>query len=324
MKITEGQGRAIATLSIFASTSAAFGPSIGGFLIAAWDWQAIFIINLPFILLSLIMAVFILPKTEQMNFQFKQIDFVGITLFIVAITGLILFLLSFNQNINWWALIVFLGAIAAFYKYENIHPEPFIDIDSLKSNPTVTFIYVHFMIINLIFYCYFFGFPTFLQQVKLYNEQNTGLIMLSLAGFGVVVANLAGRIIDKYGSKIPMIIGASLLLVGTGLLLTYKESSSLLWLIVIMAVLGMSNGFNNITLQTALYEHVNPKDTGSASGLYQTSRYLGAILSSCLLGVVFTSDLDIQSLHNVAIVCFVFCIIVLALALRFSKSNRES
>src|SRR5699024_8892881 len=43
--ITEKQARALAILSIFASTSAAFGPSVGGFLIAGWDWPAIFLIN---------------------------------------------------------------------------------------------------------------------------------------------------------------------------------------------------------------------------------------------------------------------------------------
>lgn len=87
--------------------------------------------------------------------------------------------------------------------------------------------------------------------------------MLSLAGFGVIVSPLAGRLIDKYGSKLPMVIGALLLLGGTGLLLTYNDASPLIWLLIIMAVLGMSNGFNNISAQTALYEHVDPEDTGS-------------------------------------------------------------
>lgn len=113
-----------------------------------------------------------------------------------------------------------------------------------------------------------------------------------------------------------MVIGAALLLVGTGLLLTYHETSPLLWLLVIMAVLGMSNGFNNISMQTALYEHVKPEETGSASGLFQTSRYLGSILSSSLLGLTFNRHLDDQHLHLVAIICFVFCVIVLALALK--------
>src|SRR5699024_4548854 len=132
-------------------------------------------------------------------------------------------------------------------------------------------IYVQFILINLVYYGYFYGFPTFLQQVQGYSERDTGLIMLALASFGVLTAPIAGRMIDHLGSRIPLITGAGLLFVGTLLLLTYHSSSPLWWFLVVMSVLGMSNGFNNISMQTALYDHTAPEETGSASGLFQTS-----------------------------------------------------
>lgn len=314
--ITKGQAKALATLSIFSTTSAAFGPSIGGFLIASWDWQAIFIANIPFIILSFVMAIFILPNQGQGKFEMKRIDFGGIALFILSIVGLILFLLSLNQNIRWWALIVFIAATIGFYFYEKVQTEPFIDLASLTKNHNVSLIYLQFMFINLVYYGYFYGFPIFLLQVLHYGEKDTGLIMLALAGFGVIVTPFVGRIIDRHGSKLPLLMGASILLIGTGLLLTYNEGSPLIWLLIIMAILGMSNGFNNISMQTALYDHVEPEETGSASGLFQTSRYLGSILSSSLLGIVFTGHLDFHHLHTVAIISLVFCAIVVGLALR--------
>lgn len=320
--ITEGQAKALATLSIFSTTSAAFGPSIGGFLIASWDWQSIFIINFPFIILSFILAIFVLPNTGKTKIELGRIDFVGITLFIVSMIGLILFLLSLEGSLSWFALVVFLVATISFYFFEKRQREPFIDLMSLKRNPNVSFIYLQFISINLVYYCYFFGFPTFLQQVLHYNAQHTGLIMLSLAGFGVLVAPIAGRLIDRYGSKLPLVMGAGTLLVGTALLLTFQASSPLLWLLVIMAVLGMSNGFNNISMQTALFEHVKPEETGSASGLFQTSRYLGSILSSSLLGLAFNKNIDFQHLHIVAMVCLIFCGLVLFLALRLPGKMR--
>lgn len=312
--ITKNQAKALAVLSVFASTSAAFGPSVGGFLIAAWDWQAIFLVNLPFIMAGFVLAIFILPETERGTFDIRRIDFKGIVLFIISIAAIILFLLSLDENIRWWALFLFLGAGSLFYMQEKGHDEPFIDIKSLKKNRYVTAVYLQFMSINTVYYCYFFGFPTFLQQVRGYSEEHTGLIMLALAGFGVLVSPIAGGLINRHGSKLPMLIGAALLLIGTGLLLTYKETSPLLWLLVIMAVLGMSNGFNNISSQTALYEHVNPEDTGTASGLFQTSRYLGSILSGSLLGLTFNRHLDQSHLHMVAIICFVFCLLIVAMA----------
>ncbi|GAA0500798.1 MFS transporter [Salinibacillus aidingensis] len=311
--ITQKQGQALAALSIFANVSAAFGPSIGGFLVGAWDWPSIFFVNFPFIILSFVMALFILPNTGKMEFDMKRIDFGGISLFIVSIVGLILFLLSLEQTVNIWALIVFVSAGIAFYFYENRHQAPFIHFPTLRQNPTVTWIYLQFMTINLVYYCYFFGFPTYLQQAAGYNEGKTGLIMLALAGFSVIISPLAGALIDRFGSKVPMVIGAVLLLIGTGLLLTFDQASPLLWLMVIMAVLGMSNGFNNISAQTALFENVSREETGSASGLFQTSRYLGAILSGSLLGITFNQFVDTKHLHLVAIICFIFCLIIVGL-----------
>ncbi|SET96085.1 drug resistance transporter, EmrB/QacA subfamily [Salinibacillus kushneri] len=314
--ITEKQGQALAALSIFANVSAAFGPSIGGFLVAGWDWPAIFLVNFPFIILSFVMALLILPNTGKVKLDFKRIDFIGIFFFVVSVVGLILFLLSIEQTMNFWALLIFLVAGMTFYRYENRHHAPFIDLATLKKNPTVTWVYLQFMTINLVYYCYFFGFPTFLQQASGYSEEQTGLIMLALAGFSVIISPLAGSLIDHFGSKTPMIIGALLLLAGTGMLLTYNQNSSLLWLMVIMAVLGMSNGFNNISAQTALFENVSREETGSASGLFQTSRYLGAILSGSLLGVTFNQYVDTEHLHLVAIICFVFCLVIVGLSFK--------
>lgn len=275
-------------------------------------------------MIGFILAVFILPNEGQGKIQLNRIDFLGIGLFIISIFGLILFLLSIEDQIHWGALFLFLAAAIALYVYEHKHHEPFIDIHSLTRNPVVSLIYLQFICINLVYYCYFFGFPTFLQQVHHYSEKHTGLIMLALAGFGVIVAPISGRMIDRYGSKPPLIIGALILFIGTAMLLTLHEDSSLLWLLVIMAVLGMSNGFNNISMQTALYEHVRPEDTGSASGLFQTSRYLGAILSSSLLGIAFNRHLDTQHLHTVAIICLFFCLLVIILALRLPRNKREA
>ncbi|MCU9614927.1 MFS transporter [Caldibacillus lycopersici] len=320
--ISKGQGKALAALSVFASTSAAFGPSIGGFLIDSWDWPSIFMVNFPFIILSFVLAIFILPNKQTETAKHQKIDFGGITFFIILMISLILFLLSLENKISWIALIVFLLTTMLFGIFEKKQVDPFIDLQSLKKNKNVLAIYIQYICMNLVFYCYFFGFPTFLQQVQHYSEKHTGLIMLALAGFGVIVAPFTGRLIDRNGSKLPLVIGASTLLFGTALLLTLHDRSPLIWFLIIMSVLGISNGFNNISMQTALYEHVKPEETGSASGLFQTSRYIGSILSSSLLGIAFNRHLDVQHLHNVAIVCFVFCVLILALSLKLPDKQR--
>src|SRR5699024_10382382 len=129
--------------------------------------------------------------------------------------------------------------------------------------------------------------------------------------------------IGKKGSKPAVIVGAVLLLTGTGLLLTYQEESGLIWLLFIMSILVISNGFNNIAAQTALYEHVAEKDTGSSSGLFQTRRNLCAMLSGSFLGMAFDQYLDMPHFHIVVIVGFVFCILILALTFALPKKQQS-
>src|SRR5699024_7828666 len=95
-------------------------------------------------------------------------------------------------------------------------------------------------------------------------------------------------------------------------------------ILFIMSILGISNGFNNIAVQTALYEHVEERDTGSASGLFQTSRYLGAILSGSFLGMAFDQYLDMPHFHIVVIVGFVFCLLILALTFALPKKLQST
>src|SRR5699024_8269827 len=89
-QITKNQAQAIAVVSVFSSTSAAFGPTIGGFLIAEWNWPAIFIINLPIIAIAFLLAMIVLPKSSGIQFDIKRIDFIGIILFTISVLGLIL------------------------------------------------------------------------------------------------------------------------------------------------------------------------------------------------------------------------------------------
>ncbi|WP_175631970.1 MFS transporter [Virgibacillus siamensis] len=319
--ITTGQARALSVLAVFSSVSAAFGPTIGGFLIEGFDWEAIFLVNLPFIVVSFLMALFILPKQSGGKLTLGRIDFGGIGLFTVFIVFLILFLLSLKGEIRYWTMPIFIAATVLFYFYEKRQTEPFIDLSALKSNKNVLLVYAQFISINLVYYCYFYGLPTFLQQVRHYSGGTTGLIMLAMAGFGVIVAPLAGRWIDLHGSKPAVLSGAIALTAGTALLLTVHETTPLLGLLGVMSVIGISNGFNNIGMQTSLFRFADPEKTGAASGLFQTSRYLGAILSTALLGIFFNDTIDVAHFHIVAAISLVFCAFTLFLSIRMPRDT---
>lgn len=314
--VTANQARALAILSIFSSTTAAFGPFIGGFLIHWADWQAIFLVNFPFIIASFALGIFVLPKDPVHEQKAANLDIMGILLFSAAIVSLLLFLLSLAHGFAGWELA--LGVVFAFLFYlnESKSRNPFIDLRALSSNANAAFVYLQFILVNVIFYSIFFGVPAYLQNVGHFNAQTSGLIMLSIAGFGVVMVPLAGRWIDRSGPKPVLITGSIASIIGTLLLLLIHDSSHAVTIFALLSVLGVSIGFNNLGLQTALYSFVPRSETGTASGLFMTSRYIGTILSSSLLGIIFATRISTNRFHLIATVCAAIGTIILLLAVR--------
>jgi sugar phosphate permease len=99
-----------------------------------------------------------------------------------------------------------------------------------------------------------------------------------------------------------LITGAGMLTVGSLLLLVYNATTPVSVLVAVGVVLGIPNGFNNLGLQAALYEHAPAPHMGAASGQFQTFRYVGAILSTSLLGLAFGTTVTSNGLHIIAYV----------------------
>ena len=86
-------------------------------------------------------------------------------------------------------------------------------------------------------------------------------------------------------------------------------------------MLGVPNGFNNMGLQAALYEAAPPARTSWAAGQFQTFRYVGAILSSTLLGAVFRQRATTDGLHSMALLLVVvsFALVISSLMTRRTR-----
>lgn len=315
--ITTNQARALSVMSVFSSTSAAFGPSLGGFLIQYSDWQSIFLINFPFILASFVLALKMMPKdAPRKGSAAGALDGLGIVFFTVLIFSWLFFFLSFKSGVNWLLLLLSLVLSAGFYLYEARRKQPFIDVLFLRRNVNVCFVYIQFILVNIVFYSIMFGIPSYLQQVRHYNGQEVGLIMLSISGFGVLITPIVGRWIDRSGSRTPLLVGTLFTVAGTSLLLTLTDTSAPAWIFTCLSVLGISNGFQNLGLQTALYSYVERSETGIASGLFMTSRFMGTILSSSLLGTVFSTQITTSHLHTLILGCVIISVVMLLLSIR--------
>ena len=264
---------ALAALSIAASVSAALGPTIGGFLLTASGWQAVFLVNLPVAALAVGLAVVWLPAVPPpapSGSIWERLDPAGVVLFAATLVLLLAFLLSAGTAAPAWPLLLAtpLAAVGLVW-WELRARRPFFDLRLLARG---------------------------------FGPGTAGLLVLPIAGLGVVATPVAARLIARSGPRPALIFGSALMLAGTLLLLWLGPGSPPLAIVLVGLVLGIPNGFNNLGLQAALYEASPPERTGWAGGQFQTFRYVGAILSSSLLAIFFGAGATTAGLHQVAVV----------------------
>ncbi|MFC4803238.1 MFS transporter [Neobacillus sp. GCM10023253] len=309
--IQKNQNRVIGTLSVFATTSAAFGPTISGLLIQQGGWHVIFYVNFPIIIISAILAVLFIPNdVRSTNNTFKW-DGIGIILFSLFITCWMYFFQTLARGLNVWALIGSLVLTFLFYFFEKKKAGPFIDVIFLKNNPNISLVYVQYILATVIFFALLLSMPIYLQSVLKLSSQLTGIIMLSISIFSIVTTPLATRWIDKSGYRKPLLTGGIIGVVGGVLLLTINHNSPLYWIFIVLATIGLSNGILNIGLQTRLYSFVSIAETGTASGLFMTSRFIGNILASSVFGVIFAAGVNDTSQNWLTIILLIVSVILL-------------
>ncbi|WP_139487937.1 MFS transporter [Brevibacillus dissolubilis] len=334
--MTEKQGTALSVLSIFLSGAAAIGPFIGGVLLHWWDWHAIFFVNIPFVIASFLLAWRTIPKDEpptsvggnmSLRKWMMMVDASGILLFTVGLVALLVGLLSAKSSGHVSLFHVMVGLIGlvlllAFIRHELKTASPFIPLRIFATYPAMTWVNVEFMLVNVLFYSLFFGLPSYLQLVRHVNEFDTGILMLSLGLGSLVASPLAGRWIDKSGPRPALLVSAILMTLGSVWIVTLDQTSPVISVCMALVAFGISNGLNNVGMQAALFKS-SPKDIiGVASGLFNTSRYLGTILSSLLIGIVMGGKFSFGGFRVLGIILTVIAVSLVFMSWRRLESKK--
>lgn len=318
---------ALGAVSIASSVSAALGPVLGGGLVALASWPAIFLVNIPVIVVGLVLARRWLPADRAPRpalggAAVHALDLPGVALFSGLLAGALGFLLSLSARPLWPLLPLAALAALLLLRREYRVAAPFLDVRLLTANRPLVGVYAQFAAVNLVFYAVFFGLPLWLEEARRFTPGTAGLLLLPVAGVGVLTTPLAARLIDRSGPRRALLVGAVLLLAGCLLLLLFDAATPVPVLLAVGAVLGVPNGFNNLGLQAALYEAAPTAQMGAAGGLFQTFRYTGAILSTALIGLVMGPRATGGSLHALAVVSAAVSALLVVTSILTRRSSR--
>jgi len=295
------RGSAMAIWGITAGVATLVGPILGGFLLDAWGWEWIFFINVPVGVIAFVLALRFVPKLETHAHRF---DWIGVLLSAAGMFMLVFGIQegeSFDWGVIWgpisvWGLII-VGAVVLvlFVLWQRLQRgEPlvplaiFSDRNFSVGSAAIVMVGVSItgMSLPLMFY---------LQLVRGLTPTQSALMLVPMAIGSVLLARPVGKLIDRRDPRRMATLGLALQVVSLGLFFVLMRPETPLWALLIPStILGVANAFMWGPLASITTFGLAPELAGAGSGVYNTSRQVGAVLGSAAMAVLMQARLTAE------------------------------
>ncbi len=264
------RGRAIGAWSALTGIGAAVGPLVGGYLIEAVSWRAIFLINLPLGALVIAAALRHVPETRDETVGGHP-DLAGSALAIVGLGGLTFALIESSAGVGpavvTAAAVIGALAMAAFVAVERRVANPMLSLSIFASRQFTAANILTFVVYGALGGV-FFLLVAVLQTSLGYTPLAAGASSLPITALMLVLSSRAGAWAERRGPRLPLTIGPALIAAGMLMLVRIDPGSSYLGTVlpaVIVFGLGLSATVAPITA-TALAA-ADARHSGVASGV---------------------------------------------------------
>ena len=295
------RARAVGLWTAAGAIAIAAGPVIGGLLIAAFGWRAIFLVNLPICALGLaatfawVPASAVSTRDSQNDVKAARgIDPVGQLLAIVALTAFTAAVIEWRplglmHPLVGGSLLLALLATAAFIVTERRVHTPMLPL-AFFGNRTFSAAVLFGICVNLTYYGVVFVLSLYLQHARGETALQAGLAFLPLTG-GFLVSNVAsGWVVGRFGARVPMIAGAITAALGYGLL-HFVDAASPLWALLVPFLLIPSGmGLAVPAMTTAVLASVDKQRAGTASAVLNTARQAGGAVGVAAFGALASAS----------------------------------
>lgn len=281
-------GRAMGLLGTMSAVGTALGPSLGGVLIAAFGWQALFLVNLPLGLAALVLAYRHLPA-DRLAIKGAGFDGVGTLLLAAALTAYAL-AMTIEQgrlgpiNIGLFSAAALVAALFAFV--ETRVAAPLLQPAMLRSLGLSASLGMNALVSTVMMATLVVG-PFYLSRALGLDAALVGATM----SVGPVVSALsgvvAGRLVDRFGARPMVIVGLAAMAAGALGLATLPVSFGIAGYVAAIMILTPGYQLFQAANNTAVMIDIEGGQRGVVSGVLNLSRNLGLVTGASAMGAVF-------------------------------------
>ena len=291
----EARGKAIGTWAAWAAITGAAGPVLGGWLVDAVSWRAIFFINVPLAAATVWLALRAVPDSKDPDAP-QQLDWLGVVL-VAGGLGLLTYGLTLVTERGWAALAV-LGPIAAgaallvaFVMSQARVQAPMVPLSLFRSRD-----FVGANLLTLLLYFALGGALFFMPFVLIgafnYSATAAGATLLPLSLLLGFLSPATAKMTKRFGARRMLIAGPTVAAVGFALF-ALPGVGWPYWagFFPAMLMLGLGMTMAVAPLTTTVMNSVSSSYGGVASGVNNAVARVAGLLAVAVLGVLFSARL---------------------------------
>lgn len=283
--------KAIAIWAGVTGAAGSLGPLASGWLLGHFWFGAVFLVNVPIIIVALVSGWFVVPKSRDP--EEAALDPIGAVLSIIGIGALVFGLIQ-APDAGWGspatitAFGIAVAVLTLFALWELHTSEPMLDM-RFFSNRAFSVGTGGMILVFLSMYGVMFLLTQYFQLVLGYSPLSAAVRLLPLAPIMIVVAPMTPRLSARFGSN--RVVSAGMVLIGIGMTMFLGLGVDTSYLYVLISVTpiaaGMSLAMSPMT--AAIMSSVPTRRAGAGSAMNDASRELGAALGVAVLGSVAAS-----------------------------------
>jgi len=289
------RGAAIGTWSAFSGITTAIGPVVGGFLVEHYSWRWAFLLNFPVSLLLLIICAMKVPESRNQE-NHSPVDVRGASLAIVALAGTVFALIDAPNG--WFSETVLIAgsigmaSLMLFFWVEAQQDYPMLPLRLFRERNFAGANLLTFLLYAALGGSLFF-LPLNLIQVQGYGATAAGAAFVPFIVIIFALSRWAGRLVDVFGSKLPLVAGPVVASIGFGMLALPTINPNY-WVTFFPAIciLGLGMSVTVAPLTTTVMNSVGTDLAGTASGINNAMSRVAGLLAIAVFGVVLTHRFD--------------------------------
>ncbi|MBM4241770.1 MAG: MFS transporter [Euryarchaeota archaeon] len=281
------RGKAIGINIAAVYVGLSMGPVLGGILTQYFGWRSLFYLVIPLGLI-VIFLLFWKLKVEWAESKGEKFDIVGSLFYSLALLMVMYGFSILPGNLGIIMIIIGVLGVLAFVLWELKVESPVLDMKLFFKNYRFASSNLAALINYSATAAVVFLLSLYLQYLKGFNPQSTGLILVAQPVIMAIFAPLAGRLSDRYEPRSIATIGMAIITVGL-FIFTFLGRDTSLWLIIgVLGVLGFGFGLFSSPNTNAIMGSVERRFYGVASATVSTMRLIGQTMSMGLVILIFS------------------------------------